>query len=42
MPPPGEPWGDQRAFFESAEKPNIPDGVPLELQVMELRNTVGL
>jgi hypothetical protein len=33
---------DHRAFFESAVKPNIPDGVPLELQVRELRNTVGL
>ena len=33
---------DHRAFFESAVKPNIPDGVPFEIQVIELRNTVGL
>jgi hypothetical protein len=33
---------DHRAFFDSAVKPNIPDGVPLSLQVTELRNTIGL
>jgi hypothetical protein len=33
---------DHRAFFDSAVRPNIPDGVPLELQVIELRNTVGV
>jgi hypothetical protein len=27
---------DQRAFFESAVKPNLPEGVPVE--VFELRN----
>jgi quinol monooxygenase YgiN len=40
-----EIWDDaeaHRAFFDSAVKPNIPDGVPLSLQVIELRNTVGL
>jgi hypothetical protein len=33
---------DHRSFFDSAVRPNIPDGVPLEIQVIELRNTVGL
>jgi hypothetical protein len=33
---------DHRAFFESAVKPNVPDGVPLELEVIELRNTIGV
>lgn len=29
---------DHQAFFESAVKPNIPDGVPFELSVIELHN----
>jgi hypothetical protein len=33
---------DHRAFFDSAVRPNVPDGVPLEIQVIELRNTVGV
>jgi hypothetical protein len=32
---------DHQAFFESAVKPNLPDGVPFEIQVMELHNTIG-
>lgn len=33
---------DHRAFFESVVRPNIPDGMPFEIQVMELHNTIGL
>jgi hypothetical protein len=33
---------DHRVFFESAVKPNLPSGVRLEVQVIELRNTIGL
>jgi hypothetical protein len=33
---------DHLAFFDSAVRPNIPDGVPVELQVIELRNTIGV
>ena len=33
---------DHKAFFESAVRPNIPDGVPFEVTVTELRNTIGL
>lgn len=30
--------GDHRAFFDSAVKPNMPDGVPVTIEVTELRN----
>jgi hypothetical protein len=33
---------DHKAFFDSAVKPNLPDGVPFELQVIELHNLIGL
>jgi heme-degrading monooxygenase HmoA len=33
---------DYRAFFESAVKPNMPDGVRFEIQVMERHNIIGL
>jgi hypothetical protein len=33
---------DHKSFFESAVRPNIPDGVPFEVTVTELRNTIGL
>lgn len=29
---------DHRAFFDSAVKPNMPDGVPVTIEVTELRN----
>lgn len=32
---------DHRAFFESAVKPNMPDGVPVTIEVIELRNAFG-
>ena len=40
-----EIWDDARdhkVFFESAVKPNIPDGVPFQVEVTELHNTIGL
>ncbi len=33
---------DHQAFFGSAVKPNLPPGVPVEVQVIGLRNTIGL
>ena len=33
---------DHQAFFEAAVKPNLPPGVRLEVQVIVLRNTIGL
>jgi hypothetical protein len=33
---------DHKTFFESAVKPNIPDGVPFQVEVTELHNTIGL
>jgi heme-degrading monooxygenase HmoA len=33
---------DHAAFFDSAVKPNVPEGVPLEVEVIELHNTIGL
>jgi hypothetical protein len=33
---------DYRAFFESAVKPNIPEGVRFEIEVIELHNTIGV
>ncbi len=33
---------DHQAFFESAVKPNIPDGVQYKIQVIPLHNTIGL
>jgi len=33
---------DHKAFFESVVKPNIPDGVPFQVEVTELHNTIGL
>jgi hypothetical protein len=38
-----EIWDDARdhkAFFESMVRPNIPDGVPFEVNVIELHNTI--
>lgn len=32
---------DHKAFFESAVRPNIPDGVPFQVTVTELHNTIG-
>jgi hypothetical protein len=29
---------DHRAFFDSAVKPDMPDGVPVTIEVTELRN----
>lgn len=29
---------DHRAFFDAAVKPNMPDGVPVTIEVTELRN----
>lgn len=34
--------GAHQAFFDSLVKPNIPDGVPVEIKVTELHNTIGL
>ena len=31
---------DHKAFFDSAVRPNIPDGVPFDITVTELRNTI--
>ena len=33
---------DHRAFFESAVKPNMPDGVPVKVEVTELHNAFGV
>lgn len=33
---------DHRAFFDSAVKPNIPDGVPCEVTVTDLHHTIGV
>lgn len=37
----GDDAEDHRAFFESAVKPNMPDGVRFEIQVMERHSTIG-
>jgi hypothetical protein len=40
-----EIWDDAKdfqAFFESAVRPNIPDGVPFEVDVIELHNAFSL
>lgn len=31
---------DHKAFFDSAVRPGIPDGVPFEVKVTELHNTI--
>jgi hypothetical protein len=31
---------DHTAFFESLVRPNIPDGVPFDVKVTELHNTI--
>jgi len=33
---------DHTAFFDHSVRPNLPDGVPLELAVIELRNAIIL
>jgi hypothetical protein len=38
----GDDAEDHRAFFESAVKANMPDGVRFEIQVMQRHNTIGL